>query len=107
MLFSGEEAMKQAKVISGGEKVRCMLAKEMLGNANVLIMNDPSNHLDLETITQDHVYTCYRNTGIKVPNNLYISLIDTISKKGWIENVSNLNITTQGLNEVEHEMIKK
>ena len=51
MLFSGEEAMKQAKVISGGEKVRCMLAKEMLSNANVLIMNDPSNHLDLETIT--------------------------------------------------------
>ena len=51
MLFSGEEALKQAKVISGGEKVRCMLAKEMLSNANVLIMNDPSNHLDLETIT--------------------------------------------------------
>lgn len=51
MLFSGEEALKQAKVISGGEKVRCMLAKEMLANANVLVMNDPSNHLDLETIT--------------------------------------------------------
>ena len=51
MLFSGEEALKQAKVISGGEKVRCMLAKEMLSNANVLVMNDPSNHLDLETIT--------------------------------------------------------
>ena len=51
LLFSGEEALKQAKVISGGEKVRCMLAKEMLSNANVLVMNDPSNHLDLETIT--------------------------------------------------------
>lgn len=51
LLFSGEEALKKAKVISGGEKVRCMLAKEMLSNANVLIMNDPSNHLDLETIT--------------------------------------------------------
>ena len=51
MLFSGEEALKQAKVISGGEKVRCMIAKEMLSNANVLVMNDPSNHLDLETIT--------------------------------------------------------
>ena len=51
MLFSGEEALKKAKVISGGEKVRCMLAKEMLSNANVLVMNDPSNHLDLETIT--------------------------------------------------------
>ena len=51
MLFTREEATKKASVLSGGEKVRCMLAKEMLRNANVLIMNDPSNHLDLETIT--------------------------------------------------------
>ena len=51
MLFTREEATKQACVLSGGEKVRCMLAKEMLSNANVLIMNDPTNHLDLETIT--------------------------------------------------------
>ena len=51
MLFTKEEATKKASVLSGGEKVRCMLAKEMLSNANVLIMNDPSNHLDLETIT--------------------------------------------------------
>ena len=51
MLFTKEEATKKACVLSGGEKVRCMLAKEMLSNANVLIMNDPSNHLDLETIT--------------------------------------------------------
>ncbi len=51
MLFSGEEALKKAKVISGGEKVRCMFAKEMLNAGNVLIMDDPTNHLDLETIT--------------------------------------------------------
>ena len=51
MLFTKEEATKKACVLSGGEKVRCMLAKEMLSNANVLVMNDPSNHLDLETIT--------------------------------------------------------
>ena len=51
MLFTKEEATKKASVLSGGEKVRCMLAKEMLSNANVLIMNDPTNHLDLETIT--------------------------------------------------------
>ena len=51
MLFTKEEATKKACVLSGGEKVRCMIAKEMLSNANVLIMNDPSNHLDLETIT--------------------------------------------------------
>jgi len=51
MLFSGEEALKQAKVLSGGERVRCMLAKMMLTNANVLILDQPTNHLDLESIT--------------------------------------------------------
>ena len=51
MLFSGEEALKQAKVLSGGEKVRCMLSKMMLSNANVLILDQPTNHLDLESIT--------------------------------------------------------
>lgn len=51
MLFSGEEALKEAKVLSGGEKVRCMLSKMMLTNANVLILDQPTNHLDLESIT--------------------------------------------------------
>ena len=51
MLFSGEEALKQAQVLSGGEKVRCMLSKLMLSNSNVLVLDDPTNHLDLESIT--------------------------------------------------------
>jgi ATPase subunit of ABC transporter with duplicated ATPase domains len=51
MLFSGEEALKQSKVLSGGERVRCMLAKMMLSGANVLVMDEPTNHLDLEAIT--------------------------------------------------------
>jgi len=51
MLFSGEEALKEASVLSGGEKVRCMLSKLMLSNANVLVLDDPTNHLDLESIT--------------------------------------------------------
>lgn len=51
MLFSGEEALKQAKVLSGGEKVRCMLSKMMLEGGNFLILDEPTNHLDLESIT--------------------------------------------------------
>lgn len=51
MLFSGEDSEKSAKVLSGGEKVRCMFAKMMVAEANVLIMDEPTNHLDLESIT--------------------------------------------------------
>src|SRR5690625_4861725 len=51
MLFSGEEALKKASVLSGGEKVRCMLSKMMLSNDNVLILDELTNHLDLESIT--------------------------------------------------------
>ena len=51
MLFSGEEVRKKAKVLSGGEKVRCMLSKMMLSNANVLLLDNPTDHLDLEAIT--------------------------------------------------------
>ena len=51
MLFSGEEVFKQSSVLSGGEKVRCMLSKTMLANPNFLILDEPTNHLDLESIT--------------------------------------------------------
>jgi ATPase subunit of ABC transporter with duplicated ATPase domains len=51
MLFSGEEALKKVNVLSGGEKVRCMISRMMLTNANCLILDEPTNHLDLETIT--------------------------------------------------------
>ncbi|WGK64816.1 ABC-F family ATP-binding cassette domain-containing protein [Croceiramulus getboli] len=51
MLFSGEEALKTARVLSGGEKVRCMLSKMMMKRANVLMIDEPTNHLDLESIT--------------------------------------------------------
>ncbi len=51
MLFSGEEAMKNTSVLSGGERVRCMLSRMMLSGANTLILDEPNNHLDLESIT--------------------------------------------------------
>ncbi len=51
MRFSGDEALKKAKVLSGGEKMRCMFARMMLSTANVLLLDDPTNHLDLESIT--------------------------------------------------------
>ena len=51
MLFSGDEALKKSNVLSGGEKVRCMLSKMMMQRANVILLNEPTNHLDLESIT--------------------------------------------------------
>jgi ATPase subunit of ABC transporter with duplicated ATPase domains len=51
MLFSGEEAIKKINVLSGGEKVRCMLSRMMLSNSNVLMLDEPTNHIDLEAIT--------------------------------------------------------
>jgi ATPase subunit of ABC transporter with duplicated ATPase domains len=51
MLFSGEEATKKTGVLSGGERVRCMLSRMMLSGANALILDEPTNHLDLESIT--------------------------------------------------------
>ncbi len=51
MIFSGEEALKTARVLSGGEKVRCMLSRMMMQRANILMLDEPTNHLDLESIT--------------------------------------------------------
>ena len=51
MLFSGDEVYKPAKVLSGGERVRCMLSRMMLFGSNALVLDQPTNHLDLESIT--------------------------------------------------------
>jgi len=51
MLFAGEEALKKSNVLSGGEKVRCMLSKIMMSNSNVIVLDEPTSHLDLETIS--------------------------------------------------------
>ena len=63
MLFSGDEALKKASVLSGGERVRCILSKMMLSGANVLIFDEPTNHLDLESITAlNEGLTAYKST---------------------------------------------
>jgi ATPase subunit of ABC transporter with duplicated ATPase domains len=51
MLFSGDDVLKPVRVLSGGEKVRCMLSRMMMYGSNVLILDQPTNHLDLESIT--------------------------------------------------------
>lgn len=70
LMFSGEEATKKAKVLSGGEKVRCMLIKMMLSGANVLIFDEPTNHLDLESITS------LNNALIKFPGAVFFTSHD-------------------------------
>ena len=70
MLFSGEEALKAVNVLSGGEKVRCVLSKMMLSGANFLIFDEPTNHLDMEAITS-------LNDGmIKFPGNIIFTSHD-------------------------------
>ncbi|MBW6489874.1 MAG: ATP-binding cassette domain-containing protein [Lentimicrobium sp.] len=70
MLFSGEEVYKKANVLSGGEKVRCMIARMMIRNANVMLLDTPTNHLDLESIQ------AFNNTLIKFKGNILMSSHD-------------------------------
>ena len=70
MLFSGDEIYKNANVLSGGEKVRCMIARMMLRNANIMLLDTPTNHLDLESIQ------AFNNTLIKFKGNILMSSHD-------------------------------
>jgi len=79
MLFSGEEVNKKANVLSGGERVRCMIARMMIRNANVLILDTPTNHLDLESIQ------AFNNTLVKFKGNVLMSSHD----HEFIQTVSN------------------
>ena len=89
MLFSGEEALKKASVLSGGEKVRCMLSKMMLSSANVLIFDEPTAHLDLESIT------AVNNGLIKFKG----SMLFTSSDHQFVDSIANrlIEITPQGI----------
>ena len=89
MLFSGEEVNKKASVLSGGEKVRCMLSRMMLSGANVLLFDDPTNHLDLESITA-------LNEGMK---NFKGTILFTSHDHEMIQTVANriIEITPNGI----------
>ena len=89
MLFSGDDARKEANVLSGGEKVRCMLAKMMLRGANVLLLDSPTDHLDLESITS-------LNKGLTKFNG---TILFTTHDHEFIETVANkiIEITPKGL----------
>lgn len=95
MLFSGEEARKKAKVLSGGEKVRCMLAKMMLYGANVLLLDNPTDHLDLESITS-------LNTALTKFNG---TILFTTHDHEFIQTIANkiIEITPSGIIEKEIE----
>ncbi len=70
MLFSGEEVLKNTKVLSGGEKMRCMIARMMMKSANCLVLDSPTNHLDLESIQ------AFNNTLIQFKGNVLMSSHD-------------------------------
>lgn len=89
MLFSGEEIFKKANVLSGGEKVRCMISRMMLRNANVMMLDTPTNHLDLESIQ------AFNNTLVKFKGNILMSSHD----HEFIQTVCNriIEITPKGM----------
>ena len=95
MLFSGEEARKMAKVLSGGEKVRCMLSKMMLSGANVLLLDNPTDHLDLESITS------LNKSLIRFPGTVLFTTHD----HEFIQTVANkiIEVTPNGILEKEME----
>ncbi|NCB84637.1 MAG: ATP-binding cassette domain-containing protein [Bacteroidia bacterium] len=89
MLFSGEEIYKKASVLSGGEKMRCMIARMMLANANVMVLDSPVNHLDLESIQ------AFNNTLINFKGNVLMSSHD----REFIHSVCNriIELTPKGI----------
>jgi ATPase subunit of ABC transporter with duplicated ATPase domains len=89
MLFSGEEIFKKASVLSGGEKMRCMISRMMLRNANVMVLDSPTNHLDLESIQ------AFNNTLIAFKGNILMSSHD----REFMDTVCNriIELTPRGI----------
>lgn len=115
MLFSGEEIFKKAKVLSGGEKVRCMISRCMLQRPNFLMLDEPTNHLDLESITafnnglQDYkgalMFTTHDHTFIQTLANRVIEL----TPNGIIDRMTDYDsyITDEKIKALRNEMYGK
>ncbi|MFN3952271.1 MAG: ABC-F family ATP-binding cassette domain-containing protein [Thermaurantimonas sp.] len=89
MLFTGEEVLKSVKVLSGGEKVRCMLSKVMMTGANLIILEEPTNHLDLESIT------ALNNGMADFPGNILFTSFDHALNQSVANRI--IEITPNGL----------
>ena len=89
MLFTGDEIYKKVNVLSGGERMRCMISKMMLTDSNALILDTPTNHLDLESIH------AFNNNLVKYPGNIFMSSHD----HEFIQSVSNriIELTPKGI----------
>lgn len=115
MLFSGEDIFKRVNVLSGGEKMRCMISRMMLRNANVMILDNPTNHLDLETIQ------AFNNTLIDFKGNILLSshdheFIDTVCNRiieitpnGIIDKLMRYDdyVNDEGIAELREQMYKQ
>lgn len=114
MLFSGDESLKPVRVLSGGEKVRCMLSKMMLSGANVLILDEPTNHLDLEAITSlNEALTAF--SGVVLFNSHDHEFISSIANRiieitpgGVIDRMMNFDdyLTDEQIKELRSEYYK-
>ncbi|MDX9697746.1 MAG: ABC-F family ATP-binding cassette domain-containing protein, partial [Bacteroidales bacterium] len=115
MLFSGEEIYKKSSVLSGGEKQRCMIARMMLKNANVLVLDTPANHLDLESIQ------AFNNTLIQFKGNILLAAHDIefirtlanriieLTPNGIIDKLMDYDdyITDEKIHQLREKMYKK
>ncbi|MCF0142880.1 MAG: ABC-F family ATP-binding cassette domain-containing protein, partial [Parasporobacterium sp.] len=86
MLFAGEDGVKRLRVLSGGEKVRCLLSKMMISGANVLLLDEPTNHLDMESITALNnglikfpgveIFSCHDHQFVQTTANRIMEIVD-------------------------------
>ena len=78
--------------------------RESAAQLNLLFVYYLKQIRKIETVDKDHVFTCYRTLGLKLPKDLYHSIADVISKNRWLMNISDLTLTSEGLNMVEQKM---